>query len=99
MRVIVKVLSPLAPALAVPAMAADYDLAINNGRVMDPETIRPNRSCWHQGRQDYCQGLESALRRLPRQTRENARPALIPMPETSFVVIMKERTIYKNTIT
>jgi cytosine/adenosine deaminase-related metal-dependent hydrolase len=26
-------------ALAVPAMAADYDLVINNGRVMDPETM------------------------------------------------------------
>ncbi len=25
--------------LAVPAMAADYDLVINNGRVMDPETM------------------------------------------------------------
>jgi len=28
----------LALALAVPAMAADYDIVINNGRVMDPET-------------------------------------------------------------
>ena len=26
-------------ALALPAMAADYDLVINNGRVMDPETM------------------------------------------------------------
>ena len=25
--------------LAVPAMAADYDLVINNGRVIDPETM------------------------------------------------------------
>ena len=24
--------------LVMPAMAADYDLVINNGRVMDPET-------------------------------------------------------------
>ena len=26
-------------ALVIPAMAADYDLVINNGRVMDPETM------------------------------------------------------------
>ncbi len=25
--------------MAMPAMAADYDLVINNGRVMDPETM------------------------------------------------------------
>jgi len=31
----------LIPALfmATPAMAADYDVVINNGRVMDPETL------------------------------------------------------------
>ena len=29
----------LALTLAVPAMAAGYDLVINNGRVMDPETM------------------------------------------------------------
>ena len=29
----------LSLALALPAMAADYDLVINNGRVMDPETM------------------------------------------------------------
>jgi hypothetical protein len=44
---IVKMPRPLALALAlaVPAMAADYDLVINNRRVMDPETMRPNRQC------------------------------------------------------
>jgi len=31
-------LSVLAMAMATPAMAADYDVVINNGRVMDPET-------------------------------------------------------------
>jgi len=31
-------LSVLALAIATPAMAADYDVVINNGRVMDPET-------------------------------------------------------------
>ena len=31
-------LSVLAVAIATPAMAADYDVVINNGRVMDPET-------------------------------------------------------------
>jgi len=31
-------LSVLAVAMATPAMAADYDVVINNGRVMDPET-------------------------------------------------------------
>ncbi len=30
----------LALTLAVPAMAQDYDIVINNGRVMDPETMR-----------------------------------------------------------
>jgi hypothetical protein len=40
MRIIAKVLSSLALALAlaVTAIAADFDLVINNGRVMDPET-------------------------------------------------------------
>ena len=40
MRELVKMLSllALALALAAPAMAADYDLVINNGRVIDPET-------------------------------------------------------------
>ena len=33
------VLSILALALSMPAMAADYDLVIKNGRVMDPETM------------------------------------------------------------
>ena len=28
----------LAVAIATPAMAADYDVVISNGRVMDPET-------------------------------------------------------------
>jgi N-acyl-D-amino-acid deacylase len=39
-RITVKMLSllALALALAMSAMAADYDLIINNGRVMDPET-------------------------------------------------------------
>ena len=32
------ILSLLVQILAAPAMAADYDLVINNGRVMDPET-------------------------------------------------------------
>jgi len=31
-------LSVLAMAMAAPALAADYDVVINNGRVMDPET-------------------------------------------------------------
>ena len=31
-------LAVLAVAIATPAMAADYDVVINNGRVMDPET-------------------------------------------------------------
>ncbi len=41
MKQIVKlsVLLTLSLALAVPAMAIDYDLVINNGRVMDPETM------------------------------------------------------------
>jgi len=29
----------LGASLALPAMAADYDLVILNGRVMDPETM------------------------------------------------------------
>lgn len=37
-RVIFGVL-PLALMVALPAMAAEYDLVINNGRVMDPETM------------------------------------------------------------
>ena len=47
-------------AIALPAMGADYDIVINNGRVMDPETMfdsvanvgvkgRPDRRN-HQGR-------------------------------------------------
>ena len=32
-------LAVLAVAIATPAMAADYDVVINNGRVMDPETL------------------------------------------------------------
>ena len=31
-------LAVLAVAIATPAIAADYDVVINNGRVMDPET-------------------------------------------------------------
>ena len=31
-------LAVLAVAIATPAMAADYDVVINNGRVMEPET-------------------------------------------------------------
>jgi len=42
MRTTVKILGFMALllALALPAMAADYDLVILNGRVMDPETMR-----------------------------------------------------------
>ena len=32
-------LAVLASAIATPAIAADYDIVINNGRVMDPETM------------------------------------------------------------
>ena len=51
--------------LVMPAMAADYDLVINNGRVMDPETkydavanvgIKDGKIAVITKRQDYRQG-------------------------------------------
>ena len=53
MNVMIKMFGSLVLALVTPAIAADYDLVILNGRVMDPATIaRQGAQCRHQGQQD-----------------------------------------------